>query len=222
MYELHVPCCSAVRLAGGAASHCLGSLRPGQRTTAEMRLTVHSHTGDVSPKILVDEGFPQLSASLHRLATDLLESGIERAEFGLTIQLEAGSSPGRFGSDIEVRVANGEEGKTKLRVVWEVEPFFEVVPARVFLGCLDDDAQSRIAREIVVRAGVSPCPRVLKVEASSPAVAARVLSSPDASSQRVELSVDASKVSGAFCEEIVLTTDHPEQAIVRVPISAYR
>lgn len=139
--------------------------------------------------------------------TDVLQPGIVRRRTELEVRCEAGGEPGQHVTHLRVK----QPDIATCAIEWGVAEAVRVSPANLVLTPADFVAAAAVKRRFQVQ-GVGWPVRVLAAELTSfPTGAARV----ENNTVSVELARPAATANGA----LVVTTDHPEQKTVTIPVS---
>jgi hypothetical protein len=147
--------------------------------------------------------------------------GIGVRKIPVKFRLRAPTRPGLESASVYATVAWPKEKQEVLAGVdWNVRTLISISPAQAYFGMVDPTSSGRIERRVTVRRPDGR-PLVVKgVKASCPQVRCSVQEPRDGPTAVLLLDLDPKEVTKPLWGEVVLETDHPVQAIVKIPVAA--
>jgi hypothetical protein len=205
----------------GESSRDLGVVAPGERAVAEFRIENRGKARlELEPKPIVPP-VPQANVALERRSVAPGKS----AKVTVTLDTERLSGPGSF--RVPIATNDPEAKEIALSVSVEVKPFLLADPGYARFISVQKEREGTIGQTIWSTDGATF--RVVRVESPMPALrvafrdagAGERRAAVAGSQWRVDATLASDAPVGALSGEIVVTTDHPRQKRLRLPLSGF-
>jgi hypothetical protein len=200
-----------------------GSVDPNSRASATGYLLIHARPGEAIPDTLQFHSSSEYTTVTSQESTETtLPDGILRRKVPLTVRLNAPAAGGVTNSVLIVGSRNkqGALEEAKMPVVWSVKRLYDLKPERLFFHKAELAGGPR-ELSLSIRRSDGNSFVIVDVKTGHPAVSAAVGHSKQAVEQRLLISVDPAQFSEALWDEVVVTTDHPLQPLLYVPVAAF-
>ena len=199
-----------------------GEVDPGAEVEKIVPIRLHAPAGKTPPPLITSVRCEP--RSLHAAFSNDQEyerlggDGMRRkARVG--VALRAQKLAGRYCGQITVRYGGAPiEGEAHCTVGWSVASPFRVQPQRISLGAIRGPCRKCMKSVAISRDDGAPL-HVISVQVESPYVTVTSVESASEAETRIQFEIDTRDLAGAFFTEGEVTTDHPLQPTIRIPIS---
>jgi hypothetical protein len=143
-----------------------------------------------------------------------------RYHHNLVLTLLPDTAPGQEQCRITARYSwKGREQEAVLWATWRVRRHVEVTPERVFIGG-ESGTEDRVKRTITLRSAPNEEFAVQAVKTTDERIVCMTKLNARTSSHILDLTVSRATNQEDLIGEVVLTTDHPRQKAIRIPVTA--
>jgi hypothetical protein len=200
-----------------------GLVDPNERASSTAHVLFYARAGEPLPDLLkFQSSCEYIKVTPGDPVDEPQPDGIICRKFPVTARLTAPAASDVTNSSISVTSQKKEGGLEEIRVpvVWGVKRLYELAPARVFFRKADI-ADGALQKHVSVRRLDGRTFRILGVKAVHPAISASAAQSGQASEHRLSITLDSARFAETLWDEVVVTTDHPLQPVLRIPVAAF-
>jgi hypothetical protein len=195
-----------------------GSLAPGSQVERDAQFDMYAATEAELPRLLdVKSTNPSVTvAATDAGVVDWVATDTVRRRVSLKVRLDPGLMAGPHSAELIVRFGNpAQTNEKRLAVNWGVPTLVSCSPAMVYFGRIENGGES--IRTVTLQRSDRQSLTVSNATIVSP-FRAEVLPSSSPSEQRVLVRLRATDVAKTIATELRLTTNHPLQPEVVIPV----